>query len=85
MFYPILENFKKPLNIYLNSYLNHDLNGREYNLDSYSIIEIYENDLQYIDLDRWIICYSVDDVIIPAHIYGKKILSNSFIIHLKNY
>ncbi|QLE78374.1 LysR family transcriptional regulator [Francisella sp. Scap27] len=63
---------KKPLNIYLNSYLNHDLNGREYNLDSYSIIEIYENDLQYIDLDRWIICYSVDDVIIPAHIYGKK-------------
>lgn len=68
----IQEVSDKIVNIYLDSYISDSLNGKQYNLDSYCIVQLYEKDLKYIDLDSWIICYSVDDLVVPAYFYGKK-------------
>ncbi|ASG67123.1 hypothetical protein fh0823_20700 [Francisella halioticida] len=59
-------------NFALDSYQIDNLNGSQYQFDSYSIIQIFNKHLEFLDLDDWIVCTSVEAATLPAHIYGSK-------------
>lgn len=59
-------------NFALDSYQIGNLNGSQYQLDSYSVIQIFNKHLEFLDLDDWIVCSSVDAIKLPAYIYGNK-------------
>lgn len=59
-------------NFALDSYQINNLNGSQYQFDSYSVIQIFNKHLEFIDLDDWIVCSSIDTVKIPAYLYGDK-------------
>ncbi|WP_150468032.1 LysR family transcriptional regulator [Francisella sp. SYW-9] len=61
---------KKSINFTLNTYQADNLNGHQYQFDSYSVIQIFTKHLEYIDLDDWIVCASIDAIKIPAYLYG---------------
>ncbi|AIT09669.1 LysR family transcriptional regulator [Candidatus Francisella endociliophora] len=59
-------------NFALDSYQIDNLNGSQYQFDSYSVIQIFNKHLEFLDLDDWIVCSSVDAVKIPAYLYAHK-------------
>ncbi|WP_150467238.1 LysR family transcriptional regulator [Francisella sp. SYW-9] len=59
-------------NFALDSYQIDNLNGSQYQFDSYSVIQIFTKHLEHLDLDDWIVCSSVDAIKLPAYIYGNK-------------
>ncbi|MED7787938.1 LysR family transcriptional regulator [Francisella sp. 19X1-34] len=65
-------NNDESFNFALDSYQIDNLNGSQYQFDSYSVIQIFTKHLEFLDLDDWIVCSSVDSMNLPAHIYGNK-------------
>lgn len=59
-------------NFALDSYQIDNLNGSQYQFDSYSVIQIFTKHIEHLDLDDWIVCSSVDAIKLPAYIYGNK-------------
>lgn len=56
----------------LDSYQIDNLNGSQYQFDSYSVIQIFNKHLEFLDLYDWIVCSSVDAVKLPGFLYAKK-------------
>jgi hypothetical protein len=56
----------------LDAFSPEKLVGSQYRFDSYDVIAIYSKHFQFISLDDWIVCKSVDAKRMPALIYGKK-------------
>ncbi|AJI44559.1 LysR family transcriptional regulator [Francisella tularensis subsp. novicida] len=59
-------------NFALDSYQVDNLNGSQFQFDSYNVIQIFNKHLEHIDLDDWIVCSSVDAVKLPAYVYGNR-------------
>ncbi|MED7819985.1 MULTISPECIES: LysR family transcriptional regulator [unclassified Francisella] len=59
-------------NFALDSYQVDNLNGSQYQFDSYSVIQIFTKHIEFLDLDDWIVCSSVEAIKLPAYIYGNK-------------
>ncbi|MEY8768581.1 LysR family transcriptional regulator [Francisella philomiragia] len=59
-------------NFALDSYQADNINGSQFRFDSYNVIQIFNKHLEFLDLDDWIVCTSVDAVKLPAHLYGNK-------------
>ena len=68
----IQEMSDESFNFALDSYHIGNLNGSQYQFDSYSVIQIFTKHLEYLDLDDWIVCSSVDSIKLPACIYGNR-------------
>nr|WP_236939875.1 LysR family transcriptional regulator [Francisella uliginis] len=68
----IQEINEESFNFALDSYQIDNLNGSQYQFDSYSVIQIFNKHLEFLDLDDWIVCSSVEAIKLPAHIYGNK-------------
>lgn len=64
-------------NFALDSYQIDNLNGSQYQFDSYSVLQIFNKHLEFLDLDDWIVCSSVDAVKIPAYLYANKDIIDS--------
>ncbi|AIT08925.1 hypothetical protein LO80_02305 [Candidatus Francisella endociliophora] len=71
-------------NVYLDTYKSDSIREKKYNLETYSVVHIFERYLKYIDLDNWLICYNVDEKIIPAYFYCNKDLADKLDNSLDN-
>lgn len=70
---PQIQNINnESFNFALDSYQIDNLNGSQYQFDSYSVIQIFNKHLEFLDLDDWIVCSSVDAGKIPAYMYANK-------------
>ena len=73
---PELENLGvNNCNYMLSDYLLDNMSGFEYQLDKYDVIIIYTKNLEYISVDDWIVCSTLDSANIQVPLYA----SNEFI------
>lgn len=64
-------------NFALDSYQIDDLKGSQYQFDSYTVIQIFNKHLEFLDLDDWIVCSSIDAIKLPGFLYGNKDIINA--------
>lgn len=57
----ILPNLKEHFNQFvLNTYPFYEWTTSKHDLDQYNIIQMHSQNIQYLDLDQWIICHRID-------------------------